>query len=255
MPGDDHSHLTVPQYQSTRFILPCGRTSSEFLRFDSRPPPFGDEHYLPGFRPSSRHHPRASTQHEGCHTLATFRPRTFAAPRRFTPLSGLQASFILQPRPGFVPFRGFSLSAAVLRFRAEPCPLDVASCSLAFPFPDRQPRSRRSTSRPLSTPSSVAQVWCYPPLRSLPSSGSVLLQVPTLALGSGSPSPSAHGLRRQLFGQARRFGRVSFSVFPASDSVGSSPSQPTCSRFRATLCSFFRLPFRTCFELGSLRFV
>jgi len=43
------------------FILPCLVSSSEFLRFSSRPRPFGPGS-LPGFRSLSRHHRGASTR-------------------------------------------------------------------------------------------------------------------------------------------------------------------------------------------------
>jgi hypothetical protein len=45
-----------PGARCSWFILPCGLSSSEYLRFCSRQAPFDAELYLPGFRPSSRYH-------------------------------------------------------------------------------------------------------------------------------------------------------------------------------------------------------
>jgi len=84
----------------TSFILPRRLYSSELLHFNSRPRPFGPEHYLPGFLPSSRHHRRHPTPHRRP-TDRLFRPQAFSASRRFPPPSAPRAYSIPRPRPGF----------------------------------------------------------------------------------------------------------------------------------------------------------
>lgn len=86
-------------------------------------------------------------------------------------------------RPSYSPYPSRIGSEELLLDRSRAGPRTCAR--------GRRPRLRASTSRLSSTRSSVASVWCYPPRRSLPSSGSFLLQVPTVTLGFGSPKPSA----------------------------------------------------------------
>jgi len=111
---------TVPPRPFDRgFILPSSISPSEFLRSDSRSPPFRARVLLPGFRPSSRLHRCASTA-----TKVT-KPSLRSVLRRSQPLDGLlrasalQACSIPQPRPGPISFRVFSLAAATLPRRKE----------------------------------------------------------------------------------------------------------------------------------------
>jgi len=64
--------LTSTCFDSPSFVTLRSRihpsshtTSSEFLRFDSSPSPFGGSSTSPRFLPSSRHHPSAATYREG----------------------------------------------------------------------------------------------------------------------------------------------------------------------------------------------
>jgi hypothetical protein len=114
--------------------LEFGRSLSssppEFLRSDSSLGPSGPSFTCLGSFPSSRHHSRAATFHEGSQVLVTVRPRVFSTPRRFSPRASLRACFISQPRPGCILFRGFFLRAATLPRRKEPAPLPLETlCS------------------------------------------------------------------------------------------------------------------------------
>jgi len=91
----------------------------------SRSSPFGVEHYLPGFLPSSRHH-RSSSTITRVPILASFRPRAFSAPRRLAPCSGLRACFVSLPRAGFSPFRDLIPILGAFRLFAG-CSLRVVS--------------------------------------------------------------------------------------------------------------------------------
>jgi hypothetical protein len=127
-----------------RFILPNSISPSEFLRSDSRSPPFRVRDLLPGFRPSSRLHRCASTA-----TKVT-KPSLRSVLRRSQPLDGLlrasalQAYFIPQPRPGLRSFRVFSLAAATLLHQKEtpPSSSELARSPAETDAHDRVPRPR-----------------------------------------------------------------------------------------------------------------
>jgi hypothetical protein len=144
-----------PGARCSWFILPCGLSSSEFLRFYSRSIPFDAELYLPGFRPSSRYH--------RVRPLSTGVPKLplRSAHRLSQPLGGL-----LRPRlRGLVPSRnhvqgssrpGASPSVQRPSLVGKNCPLAVVRSALTT---RRQlPRSASSTSRPCSTRRSVSPV-------------------------------------------------------------------------------------------------
>jgi hypothetical protein len=121
-----------PGARCSWFILPCGLSSSEFLRFCSRSIPFGSEHYLPGFRPSSRYH-RARPLDTAAPTLPLR-----SALRLSQPLGGL-----LRPRLcGLVPSRnhvqgssrpGVSPSVQLPSLVGKNCPLAVVCSALTAP--------------------------------------------------------------------------------------------------------------------------
>jgi hypothetical protein len=92
--------LGLPTYRplhrvQSRFILPCRRAPSEFLRFNSRATPFGERSPAKGPFPSSRHD-------RGASTYLAFRPEELPAQSAGSATT-----------PPFVPPSGFlSLSAA-----------------------------------------------------------------------------------------------------------------------------------------------
>jgi len=78
---------------------------------------------LPGFRPSSRHHRKASTHAGTSHFPAMFRPQVFATSRRFTPLFDFAGLLHPAATSRVLPSRGFSRFTAVptRRRSVPPC--------------------------------------------------------------------------------------------------------------------------------------
>jgi hypothetical protein len=86
----------------------------------------------------------------------------------------------------------FSLRRATHPLRVERTPMPLLD---ALSPASRLPSTSTSTSRFFSLRRCVPRIWCYPPPGPLPSSGSSLLQVPSLldgGLGLLSPRSSAH---------------------------------------------------------------
>lgn len=131
-----HARRVYSGYQpsperTVRFISSGFDASSEFLRSNSRPDPFGTR--LPA-RVSSLFvtSPGASTLCEGSQVLAMFRPQVLATSRRLSPRSSLRACFIPQPPPGIAhSFRVSSLRAATTSSSEGVAPLPFAHHPLA----------------------------------------------------------------------------------------------------------------------------
>lgn len=162
---------------------------------------FRPEHYLPGFRPSSRYHQAASTQRAGSQTHTTFRPQAFAASRRLTPPLDSPAYFIRQPSPGFIPFRGFSPRAATLTRREQ---LPPCRC----PPSAQRPRAMAAVGLLdyevfIRARKRLAGLVLSAPLFA-PLIGLVLLQVPPLVLRFSYPKRSVHAVIRTPFTSPRR---------------------------------------------------
>jgi len=196
----------VPPLQSSFALAPSSR-------------PFELELDLPRFRPSSRHHPRASTHHEASQGLVTFRPQAFSASRRFPPRMGSRACFIPLPRPGSSCSGPLPLRAATLPHREEPAPLPFARPSLTDR--DRLPRGTRGTSRLPSARRLRSFRLSYSPLRrSLPSSGFSppgVLSSPWPRFTRGAPllalPSTAFAFALALFGRLQRVLRENFDWF------------------------------------------
>jgi len=141
-------------------LVPSALPQSSFTRFAAHA--FRRSRFLPGSRPSSRHHPLASTGRSArvTRTLvfatapapalgtpalrlastppASFRPQAFAASRRFAPRLGSRACFIPQPCSGPPPFRGLLSRCSSALSSTAPCPLVVDPCALpGFPAATR----------------------------------------------------------------------------------------------------------------------
>lgn len=146
----DASHLARPSPKaaaSGSFSRVVPPPQSAFSHI-SRRATFEARHYLPGFLPSSRCNPWASTRCGGFHPSAMFRPQAFSASRRFAPPTGVAGLF----RPadhvqGSIPFRGFSLGAGDDSLGSHPYPHAVADSPLPARLRSWCPRLAASTSR------------------------------------------------------------------------------------------------------------
>jgi hypothetical protein len=143
--------LGLPTYRplcrvQPRFILPCRRAPSEFLRLDSRAHPFGERtptRVLLPLRDMTVERPPTvlcNPERLPAESAGSATSPLRSALRLSQPLGGLlrsaasRAYSIPQPRPGYLSSRGFSLRAATLAF--------TRSCPLAIGPPDaRRPRT------------------------------------------------------------------------------------------------------------------
>lgn len=188
---------------------------------------------LPEFRPSSRHHSRASTHSREDSSLATFRPRVLTTPRRFSPLSSSGACFIPEPRPGHTPRPGASPSAqrlSVSSTAAAPLPLSSrrsSGRSTRSPHPGRLGFEALLHAETRSHRLGVTRTGGRSPLR-----------VPLLQVLHPPVHHRLPGDRTLVAFLDPAFARalaisLAYSAFLQKDRASLSPGPPTCPSFRA----------------------